>query len=128
LKLWFKFPGVPVTPNGQQLVQSLQPTTVPEDLPQAEFQAGIQQVGTGRSGWRVSVVEQHDQGSNLFTARVQSRPLPDRISHRYYVGLGEVRHDFDYDEMPAPTVVITSREKVLQTAIDVPNVIVQVRE
>lgn len=127
LRAWLKFDFPPLKPNGTALVEELKSVVVEEDIPQVSFQAEIKQIGAGQTGWRVTVTEEHEPGTELFTARVQSSPTPNLLRHQFFVGVDIVRHEFEYTERPAPTVSVTARERITQNAVIVPRVVMEVK-
>jgi hypothetical protein len=128
LRMWLKFDFPALKPNGTALAEELKSVVVDEDIPQVGFRAEIRQVGEGGHGWRLTVWEEHEPGTPLFTARVQASPMPDQIRRQFFVGVDTAKHEFDYAEKPAPTVIVTARERMTQGAIVVPRVVMAVKE
>jgi hypothetical protein len=128
LQMWVKFEAPPLEINGAGVAEELKSVTIKEDIANVSFRADIKQIGEGGRGWRLTVWEDHDPGTDLFTARVQAKPAPDQLRHQFFVGIDRVKHEFDYVEKPAPTVIITSRERIMQSAVTFPRVIMAVKE
>jgi hypothetical protein len=128
IRFSFKYDVPPVKPNGQVEVDPVAEVEVSEDIPQVTFQAEMKQIGSGRQGYRVTVWERHERDTDLYSARVQATPRPDKIAHTYYVGVDTVKHEFDYQEATRPTLVVTSHERIIANAITAPKLRVQVQE
>lgn len=128
LQMAIKFETPPLETNGSALAEELKSVVIKEDIPQVSFRAEIKQFGEGGRGWRLTVWEEHEPGSKLFTARVQARPSPDQLRHQFFVGVDRVKHEFDYVDKPAPTVFVTARERIEQGAVTVSRVIMAVKD
>lgn len=128
VQMWFKYDNPPIKPNGTSRMKALEPVTIEEDVPDVTFTAELTQPSQASREWRVMVVERHEPGTDLFTARVQARPTADRVSHRYFVGVDEVRHEFDYKGDATPVVVVTARDRIRDQAVAVPMFKLPIRE
>jgi hypothetical protein len=128
IQMWFKFGNPPIKPNGVLRVTPLEPKLIDEDIPNVQFAAELIQPGQGSRDWRLHVVERHDKGTDLFTARVQATPAAGRVSHSYFIGVDEVRHEFDYSGETSPTAIVTSRDRVIEHSIAVPRFVRAVKE
>jgi hypothetical protein len=129
IRISLKYDAPALKPNGRATVDPVGVTTIPEDIPQVTFSAEMEPIGEGRQEYRVTVWERHERDADLYAARVQVSPQPDRIAHRYYIGVDTVKHEFDYHQPTTrPSVIVTARERIASDAISVPKLRVQVKQ
>jgi len=128
IRISFKYDVPALDANGRVEVDPVKIVNITEDIPQVTFQAEMKNVGEGGKDYRVTVWERHERDTDLFSARVQVSPPPDKITHRYFVGVDTVKHEFDYHEATRPTVRVTSRDRITSDAVTVPKLKVLVKE
>jgi len=97
-----------------------------EAAPQVAFEVDL--VPSLRAGepLRVVVGERHPQGGDLYSVKVEMRPLPDKIVHRYNGSTGVIRHSFFFENVAAAEaenyhVLLTTRAKLSDGAIAPPR-------
>ncbi|MDV7401334.1 hypothetical protein RZS08_58495, partial [Arthrospira platensis SPKY1] len=88
-------------------------------LPGAEFEISSQALGEGATS--VVVTERHPMDRPVSLARVRIYPPPDEMIVHEFAGLvNVVKHEFRYAQPTPATVDITSQQKIMDGAIEVP--------
>jgi hypothetical protein len=88
-------------------------------LPGAEFEISSQALGEGATS--VVVTERHPMDRPVNLARVRIYPPPDEMIVHEFAGLVNVgKHEFRYAQPTLATVDITSQEKIIDGAVEVP--------
>ncbi|MBC8873312.1 MAG: hypothetical protein H8E44_28075, partial [Planctomycetes bacterium] len=127
IKLWFQFEADGAKPDWRGDVDPLRPSKFQADaFPNVSFE--LRTEGIEPEGHRVVVVEWHPMDGELVPARVQTRPLPDRITHKTFAGVNVVKHQFDFARQTPAAVEITARDTITDEAIEVPPLRVAIEE
>jgi hypothetical protein len=75
---------------------------------------------------QVVVTERHPTGSDLYSVKVEMRPSPEKVVHRYSMRTGTIRHTFFYENTTANDadnyhVLLTTRQELVDGAISLPR-------
>jgi len=127
IKLWFQFETDGAKPDWRGDVDPLRPSRFQADaFPNVDFELRTERIEP--EGHRVVVVEWHSMSGELVPARVETRPLPARITHKTFAGVNVVKHQFDFARQTPAAVEITARATIVEEAIEVPPLRVAIEE
>ena len=121
IRLWFKLDAEAVQPDWTGPATDPDRTTPFEiaSLSGVAFDIGSQALGGGATS--VVVTERHPLDQPVSPARVRIYPPPDELIYHEFAGLvNVVKHEFRYAKPTLTTVDITSKDKIVDGAIQVP--------
>jgi len=120
IRLWFKMDAEAAQPDwtGPAVDPERTPSFEVASLPDVAFEIGSQSLGGGATA--VIVTERHPLDRPVSPARVRIYPPPDELIYHEFAGLvNVVKHEFRFAKPALATVDITSKEKIVDGAVQV---------